>query len=146
MTTVERVVSGDPDRVWDVLSDGWLYPVWVVGATHMRDVDATWPEVGAQLHHSVGVWPLVVSDTTEVVESEPGRCLRLRARGWPFGEAEVHVRLTARGADTLVEIAEDVVTGPSAAVPQVLRRPAIKVRNVETLRRLAFIAEHRTKA
>ncbi|NUR09707.1 MAG: SRPBCC family protein [Nocardioidaceae bacterium] len=143
MTRNSRTVAATPDQVWDVLSDGWLYPVWVVGATRMRDVDATWPGIGAQLHHSVGVWPLVLSDSTEVLDSQPPRSLRLRARAWPLGEAEVLLTLTAQGAETLVEIEEDVVSGPGAMVPTVLRAQAVKVRNVETLRRLAFIAEHR---
>ena len=28
-----------PSAVWAVLADGWLYPVWVVGAARMREVD-----------------------------------------------------------------------------------------------------------
>jgi uncharacterized protein YndB with AHSA1/START domain len=146
MTHNERTIKATPEQVWDVIADGWLYPVWVVGATRMRDVDATWPGVGAHLHHSAGVWPAVISDSTEVLEVEPRRRIRLRARGWPLGEAEVELTLTAQGAETLVEIEEDAVAGPGSYVPSVLRRPVIKVRNVETLRRLAFIAEHRTKS
>ncbi len=72
MATNTREIRTVPDKVWDVLADGWLYPLWVVGATRMRDVDASWPAVGAQLHHSAGVWPLVLDDTTEVLEAEPG--------------------------------------------------------------------------
>ena len=145
MTHNSRTIKATPDQVWDVIADGWLYPVWVVGATRMRDVDPGWPKVGACLHHSAGVWPAVISDTTEVLECEPRQMILLRARGWPLGEAEVRLTLTAHGAETLVEIEEDAVAGPGSYVPSVLRRPAIKIRNVETLRRLAFIAEHRTK-
>jgi uncharacterized protein YndB with AHSA1/START domain len=145
MTRNSRLIKALPDQVWDVLSDGWVYPTWVVGATRMRDVDKTWPEVGSQLHHSAGVWPLVVSDSTEVLDSHPGHSLKLRARGWPIGEAEVTITLEAQGANTLVEIDEDAVAGPGALVPQPIRALAIKVRNVETLRRLAFIAENRVK-
>lgn len=143
MTTNSRTIKTVPDKVWDVLADGWLYPLWVVGATRMRDVDGSWPRTGSKLHHSVGVWPLVLDDDTEVLECEPGRFLRLRAKGWPLGEAEVTLTLTAAGADTLVEIGENVTSGPGRFVPEPLRSAAIKVRNVETLRRLAFIAEHR---
>src|SRR4051812_31581798 len=110
MTTNSREIRTVPDKVWEVLSDGWLYPVWVVGATRMRDVESTWPQVGAKLHHSVGVWPAVVNDNTEVLESEPGRYLRLRARGWPIGEAEVAITLTASGAHTVVQIVEKAVS------------------------------------
>lgn len=143
MTTNTRVLETTPDRVWAVLTDGWLYPLWVVGATRMRAVDETWPEVGSKLHHSVGVWPAVLDDNTEVLECEPGRFIRLRARGWPIGEAEVAIRLTAQGAGTLVSIDEEAVSGPGAYLPGPVKAVSIKVRNVETLRRLAYLAEGR---
>jgi uncharacterized protein YndB with AHSA1/START domain len=143
MATNTRVIKTVPERVWAVLSDGWLYPSWVVGATRMRDVDRRWPEVGAKLHHSAGVWPLVINDNSEVLECDPGRFLKLRARGWPLGEAEVSITLTAVGADTSVEITEKAVSGPGALVPPPVETVLIGFRNVETLKRLAFIAEHR---
>lgn len=145
MSTNTRVIKTVPDKVWSVLADGWLYPVWVVGATRMRDVDQHWPELGSKLHHSAGVWPLIVSDDTEVLEVRPRQFLRVRARGWPLGEAEVAITLSASGDGTLVEIVENVVSGPGALLPGVLTDPMIKVRNTETLRRLAFIAEHRVE-
>jgi uncharacterized protein YndB with AHSA1/START domain len=146
MATNTREIETVPDKVWEVLSDGWLYPVWVVGATRMRDVESTWPQVGARLHHSFGVWPAVVNDNTEVLESEPGRYLKLRARGWPIGEAEVAITLTAIGAHTLVQIDEKAVSGPGALVPGPLEAVLIKWRNMETLRRLALFAENRTSS
>lgn len=143
MATNTREIQTVPDKVWAVLADGWLYPLWVVGATRMRDVDSTWPQVGAKIHHSAGVWPVIVNDNTEVLESDPGRFLRLRARGWPLGEAEVAITLTATGPNTLVEIREKAVSGPGALIPGPIEDITIKWRNVETLRRLAFIAENR---
>ena len=144
MATNTRTVQTTPDQVWKVLADGWLYPLWVVGATRIRDVEQGWPAVGTKIHHSVGVWPAVIDDNTEVLACEPGRSLRLRARGWPLGEAEVEIQLTAQGAGTLVELFEDVVSGPGRFVPEPLKGASIKVRNVETLRRLALLAEGRT--
>jgi uncharacterized protein YndB with AHSA1/START domain len=143
MATNTREIKTVPDQVWAVLSDGWLYPTWVVGATRMRDVDATWPQTGAKLHHSAGVWPAVVNDETEVLESEPGRLLRLRARGWPLGEAEVRITLTPAGAHTRVEIEEKAISGPGAMIPEPVEGVMMKWRNSETLRRLAYVAENR---
>ena len=120
-----------------------LYPLWVVGATRMRDVDEHWPAVGAKLHHSAGVWPLVVNDTTEVLDLEPGTLLRLRARSWPAGEAEVVITLTPQGEGTLLEMQEDAVAGPDTLVPVPVRAPLIGWRNTEALRRLAAVAERR---
>jgi uncharacterized protein YndB with AHSA1/START domain len=143
MSVNERVFNASPQAVWNVLSDGWLYPLWVVGATRMREVDDNWPQAGSKLHHSVGVWPAVIDDYTEVLEVEPLRRLALRARGWPMGEAKVVLELEERGSTTNVRIIEDATAGPGMLVPAPLRHPMIKVRNVEALERLAHLVEGR---
>lgn len=143
MTVTTRTIEASPDRVWDVLADGWLYPLWVVGATRMREVDDGWPAEGTKLHHSAGVWPLVIDDNTEVLDVQPGQSLRLRARGWPMGEAEVLITLTPEGSATRIELAEDAVKGPGTLVPAPLRAAMIRWRNVEALDRLAHVAEGR---
>lgn len=142
---VRRTVHAPPEAVWDVLADGWLYTAWVVGASRMRDVDDHWPAVGARLHHSFGVWPAVLDDETQVVESEPGRHLRLIARGRPAGEAHVEIRLRPVAPDrTEVSIVEDVASGPGRVLPIPVRQPPIAMRNSEALYRLALVAEGRS--
>ena len=143
MISVERVLKTTPQRVWDVLADGWLYPLWVVGASRMREVEDGWPKVGSKIHHSVGAWPALINDDTEVTDVDPLHMIALRARGWPLGEAAISLHLTAQGAGTRVVMEEDAVSGPGRLVPLPLRAPGIKWRNVEALRRLAFIAERR---
>jgi hypothetical protein len=143
MSTNTRVVHATPDQVWHVLGDGWLYPLWVVGASRMRAVDDHWPAAGSRLYHSVGSWPLLIDDTTEVKEVTPGAMLRLRARAWPTGEAEVVIRLRAQGVDTEVEIEENAVAGPAALIPGLIEDPLLGWRNVEALRRLALLVEGR---
>ncbi len=145
MIRVERLTSASPDEVWRVLSDGWLYSGWVVGASRMRDVDEEWPATGAMLYHSVGGWPLLINDTTSVLEMQAERRLVLQARTWPAGEARVEVDLTPRDGGTLMSMAEDVTSGPAKLVPAPLRWLAIGPRNVESLRRLAFLAEGRSR-
>lgn len=143
-TVVTRVVNAPADVVWSVLSDGWLYATWVVGASRIREVDPDWPAVGSRVHHSFGIWPAVIDDISEVLVSEPGRELRLRAKGWPVGEAEVHLTLTPdRAEHTTVSIVEDATAGPGKLIPRPVRQLAIAPRNVEALRRLALIAEGR---
>ncbi len=144
MNVNERVMEASPEAVWQVLADGWLYPLWVVGATRMRDVDDHWPAVGARLHHSVGVWPGVLDDETEVREVEPMRRLVLNAKTWPFGEAMVSIELDDLGGRTHVTMREDVAGGPGRLVPFRLRAPVIRIRNVEALNRLAHVVEGRT--
>ncbi|MEI7059131.1 SRPBCC family protein [Nocardioides sp. CCNWLW239] len=143
MSTNHRLVHASPEHVWEVLSDGWLYPLWVVGASRLRDADKDWPNVGSQLHHSVGVWPLLLDDSTEVLECDPGSRLLLRARGWPVGAAHVEITVEPAGEDTEITIREQAVAGPGALVPRLVQDPLLTWRNVEALRRLAFIVERR---
>src|SRR5436305_10536712 len=132
MPVVDRGMAGDAHQVWDVLSDGWLFPVWVVGATHMRDVDDTWPAPGAQLHHEVGAGPMSLSDTTQVIESDPGRRLVLRARAWPVGEAVIEITVEPHPDGTFVRLAEGTSRGPAYLLDNPLQRKILKARNVET--------------
>ena len=145
MSTTTRTVSATPEQVWEVLADGWLYPLFVVGASRMREVDDTWPAVGSRLHHSVGTWPLLIDDTTEVLEVEEGRRLLLKARGCPAGEAHVEISLEPSGATTTVTMVEDATAGPGTLVPKPLRDAQLHWRNVEALRRLAFVVEGRAQ-
>jgi hypothetical protein len=143
MNAVTAHFSCPPDQVFAVLADGWLYPTWVVGASRMRDVDDAWPAEGAELHHSVGTWPALLDDTTSVVEWNPPSHVVLKARAWPMGTARVRLSVEASGAGCVVTIEEDAVEGPGRLVPKPLRAVAIRLRNVETLKRLAYIAENR---
>jgi uncharacterized protein YndB with AHSA1/START domain len=140
---VEDTVEATPDSVWRVLADGWLYPLWVVGASRVRDVDDTWPDPGSKIHHSVGLWPAVLDDETEVLECVPESMIELDARAWPGGVARVTVRLEAQGAGTHVRLIEDVVGGPGKLVPKPVRAPILAWRNRECLKRLAWLAERR---
>jgi uncharacterized protein YndB with AHSA1/START domain len=145
VSTTSRPVAATPEQVWEVLSDGWLYPLFVVGASRMRAVDDTWPAVGSRLHHSVGSWPLLIDDTTEVLEVEEGKRLLLLARGWPAGQAHVDISLQPSGDTTVVTITEDATAGPGTLIPKPLRDAQLHVRNVEALRRLSFLVEGRTR-
>jgi uncharacterized protein YndB with AHSA1/START domain len=118
---VQRWFNCSPEQVFAVLHDGWTYPVWVVGASRMRDVDHDWPAPGTRLHHSFGAWPLLLDDTTEVLEIEPGQRLVLEARGWPVGKAPVDISVKADGDGSLVSIDEDVTDGPAELVPEPVR-------------------------
>lgn len=140
---VSRYVEASPERVWAELSDGWMFTGWVVGASHIRGVDGTWPDAGARLHHQVGAWPLVVSDTTVVLESDPPRRLVLQARAWPMGEARVELHVAGEGSGTRVTMAESPTRGPAAVLHTRLQEAALRKRNIESLARLASIAENR---
>ena len=69
--------------------------------------------------------------------------LRLKARAWPAGHAEVVLRLQAQGQDTEVTMEESATGGPGALVPKLLQDPLLHARNDEALQRLAYLCEER---
>ena len=143
MGTVRQDFDCPIEDVLAVLSNGWLYATWVVGASRIRDVDADWPAAGSRIHHSAGVWPLVVDDSTIAVEWLPPHRMALQARGWPAGEASVTIDLEPLPEGCRVTISEDVTKGPFTVVPKPLRSAMLDFRNRECLRRLAFLATGR---
>jgi len=62
MATVTRDLQCSPAAVLAVLADGWTYATWVVGTSRIRAVESSWPEPGARVLHSFGVWPAVIDD------------------------------------------------------------------------------------
>jgi uncharacterized protein YndB with AHSA1/START domain len=143
LTTVDRHVDAPPERVFAALSDGWLLPVWVVGATHIRDVDENWPEPGSRAHHQVGPWPVSIADSTAVVDCEPPRRLVLQARAYPVGEARVDITVEPDGTGSRVVMAEAPTHGAARLLDNPLQRWVLAARNRESLARLAALAEHR---
>jgi hypothetical protein len=141
MSVNYRLIHTNPERVFEVLANGWLYPSWVVGASRMRDVDDAWPAEGSRLFHSFGVWPLLINDSTSVLEWDPPRHAMFKARGWPVGEAHVTIDVKPRGDGCVVRIGEDAVSGPGRFIPEPVRRMMLHARNTETLQRLAYLAE-----
>lgn len=143
MSLNTTTVRATPDEVWSVLADGWSYALWVVGASRIRSVDDTWPAEGSSIHHSVGVWPLLIDDRTTVLYSDPGRRIRLRARGWPLGEAEVDIVVRGSATGSEITIAEEPTAGPGVLVPDVINDAGLRWRNTETLRRLGYLVDNR---
>ena len=143
MAIVARTVQAPPDRVFAVLADGWSYSDWVVGTVHIRDVDEAWPQPGSKLHHKAGPWPLSLHDSSTVLSCTPDRELRLNAGLWPLGAAIVGIRLEPvdGGAATKVVIEEDFEAGPLLWIRNKVNDLILHRRNIETLRRLADIAE-----
>lgn len=146
MATNRRRVEASPDAVFAVLADGWAYAQWVVGSVLIRAVDEGFPGPGTRVHHSIGVWPLLLSDSTEVESWDPPRQAVLLARAWPTGAARVVVRCEPVADGTEVTIWEDAVAGPQRLVPRPLRTVALSLRNRESLRRLALLAEGRERS
>lgn len=133
-------------QVFAVLADPKTYAYWVVGADSIRDADASWPAVGAKLHHRVGVGPFKLNDNTEVLEVTKPVRLVLQARARPLGTARVILELIDLGDGTQVTMIE----GPGDRVSRLLHNPIadylLRRRNDEALRRLGKLAGERAVA
>lgn len=137
-------IAATRQAVWDVFSDGWSYTNWVVGASHMRAVDGSWPAEGSRLFHSAGVWPVLTRDETVVTACEPPRRLSMTARGRPLGEAAVVLELTDDGDGCLVTMHETPIAGPGKWLHSAVTDALLVRRNDESLARLAALCERRT--
>jgi uncharacterized protein YndB with AHSA1/START domain len=144
VATNQRFMPVPPEAIWDALADPGNYGYWVVGSKLIRDAEPGWPAPGTKFHHTIGFGPLKVSDHTVVLESEPPRLLKLRAKGRPLMTATVTLELVPRQSGTLVRISErpDGVFAVLALNPLV--HIATKLRNAESLMRLEELALRRT--
>src|SRR5664279_3568165 len=104
MSRTTRVMRCAPEAVFAVLEDGWTYATWVVGAARIRGVDPGFPAAGTAIHHSVGAWPLLLSDTTTVEQVDAPHDLTLRVRAWPAGDGIVRLTLRPSGLSTEVTL------------------------------------------
>ena len=143
LTPVELLVRATPERVFAVMTDAWLLPVWVVGATHIRDVDETWPAPGSLVHHQVGAWPLAISDSTAVVDIDAPSKFVLQGRAYPMGEVRIELTVSAEADGARVRMAEAPTYGPARVLDNPVLRWLLQARNRESLHRLAAIAENR---
>jgi hypothetical protein len=137
MARNRRVIqSAEPRDVFDVLRDGHTYGHWVVGTRMIRAVDEGWPQPGKRLHYTAGWWPLRKDDVTTAQAYEPDRRLQLEANAWPAGTAGIVIEAEQVPGGVAVTIDE----APARGLLKTLHNPAldlaVKLRNVETLRRL----------
>ena len=136
MARTEIVIDAPPQRVFAVLSDPGAYGEWVVGTRAIHGADPEWPAPGSALRHSVGAGPLVLSDRTYVVDSEPPVMLELRAQARPLPSAKVTLWLQPEGDGTRVTMIESPSRRALSALLGPLGHLALSLRNREALRRL----------
>ena len=141
MATTTSHFAATPERVFSVLSDPRSYEYWVVGSKEIRHWDEDFPARGTSFHHTFLIGPLPVRDATTVLEVEPPRRLKLRARARPTGIAHVTLEMTPKDGGTEVSITEVPVEGIAARLHNPLQAKLIQLRNVESLRRLKRLAE-----
>jgi len=147
VATVSVTIRATPAAVHAVLADGWAYAGWVVGASHVRAVQADWPAVGSRLFHARGTWPLLMEDHTVVEAVDPGRRLVLLAHGGRLGDARIELSLTPdgpNGGHTRVTMVETPVAGPGKWVHNPIADALLTRRNTEALTRLGCLVERPT--
>lgn len=146
MLTAEVTVPVRPERAFATLADGWLYASWVVGASHIGEVDPGWPAVGSRLHYRFGLWPVLISDTTVVRAIDPPHRLELEARLWSVGSARISFTLAEKSAGhTTIRMVERAVRGPAQLIPGPAQDLIFSVRNQESLDRLAAVIRARSQ-
>lgn len=136
MSFTAREIDVPPSTVFAVLADPTTYPHWLVGASDIRDVDENFPSPGTKFHHLVGVKPFVVPDSTEVIDVEPDRRLKLRVRTRPFVVAEATFELVGDTDRCVVTLTEVPAFRPLGDVVRPLLDPILHSRNHRSLARL----------
>ncbi len=140
MARSRRLILTPPEKVWDLLSDGYRYGEWVTGTRQVLDADPHWPAVGARLRVRVGVGPAVLDDSCVVRVCEPPRRLELEAKADPFGAARIAMRLEPWGDNTLFLLDWHPLRGPGTRMHGLPVDYLVAVRNGMMLTKLARIA------
>jgi uncharacterized protein YndB with AHSA1/START domain len=144
MAVNETYLEASPEDVWAVLSDPYAYPRWVVGSVRTVAADPAWPQPGSDFRVKVGTGLVNYTDRTVCKEIEPGRRISIHAGGGGVAGADVDITLTARGTGTVVTLHETPGgwSAPLRGLPPL--QWLIKLRNVESLRRLKRLGEARS--
>lgn len=129
------------ERVFAVLSEPRSFARWVVGSRMVRRADADWPAVGTAFDHTVGIWPIGLSDHSEVIECEAPGLLKLLVKARPFSRAYVTLALETVGNGTRVTMTEHAADVRSRLFFNRLTDPLVHWRNSVSLRRLKALAE-----
>ncbi len=109
-----------PERVFGVLEDPRSLAYFVVGSRNIRRFDPRWPELGTKVHHTIGLGPFAIRDTSEVVAVDPPSLLVLDARVRPLGALSVMFSISGGASGAMLTIEEHAVRG-------VLSWPVVRV-------------------
>lgn len=146
MAFTAREIEAPPSEVFAVLADPTTYPDWMIGASEIRDHDQNWPSPGAKFHHMVGVKPFVLADSTEVIDVEPDRRLKLRVRSRPLVVAEATFELVGDDERCVVTLTEVPAFRPFGDLVRPFADPVLHARNHRSLARLADVVHRRRTA
>lgn len=140
MSEARKIIPASPEAIFEVLSDPTTYADWVVGSQRIRWSEESWPEPGSRFGHQVGVGPVIVRDTTDVLECVPARKLVLRTRVRPLGEAVVEFTLHPHADGTEVVMRQTPSAGLLRKIDNRLLQRFNAARDRECLRRIEKLA------
>src|SRR4051794_22888149 len=147
MAFASREFPVTADEVFAVLIDPTTYPQWLVGAADMRGVDDDWPRPGSRFHHRVGFGPLTLADSTELLELEPDRMLKLGVRARPLISAVATFRLVGDEHRSVVTLEEEPAPRAIGNLVRPVLDPLTHVRNHLSLKQLdAFLGARSTSS
>jgi hypothetical protein len=141
MACASREIATSAHRLFEVLIDPWTYPSWLAGAANMRDVDDDWPRPGSKFHHTVGIGPFVIPDSSVMLGFETDRMLRLAVRARPLVSAVVVFSLLGDGDRCVVSFEEEPRIRMIGNLVRPVLDPITHVRNHHSLKRLAAFVE-----
>ena len=141
MAFTSRQINASPAAVFAVLVDPETYPQWLVGADRIRRVDPDWPAIGSKFHHVVGFGPLKIADSTEMIDIDEDRMLRLKVRARPFISAVTTLRVVGDSRRCVVTFEEEPAIRSIGNLVRPVLDPTTHVRNHRSLRRLAAVVE-----
>ena len=141
MAVNDIVVDAPPETVFGVLADPRCYAEWVVGAQHSGPLDQRWPQPGSRFRHVSGVPPLLIRDTTSVIDSQPPHHLLLLVHVRPLMSGTVELTVTPHARGSLVTMREEIRGGIGRITPRRLADAVIRRRNRVALRRLRDLAD-----
>lgn len=144
---VSTVLPAPAEKAFRLLEDPKSFERLVAGARRIRRFDARWPDPGTAIHHTVGIPPLLLRDSTTVTDVQPPSLLRLEAGIWPLGSLLVEFTFTPHPEGCTLTVREAPLAGP-IDLPG-LRRLAsggIKLRNLEICRRYRRLITDRDRA
>lgn len=141
-STSREMVASAPD-VFDVSIDPFTYPKWLVGASSIRYIGDNRPDAGSCFHHTVGIGPFRIPGVTESKEVQSTRMLKTRVPARPFIMAIAPFHLIKNAATSVVTLEEEPQLGMLNGLIRPLSDPLTRIRNHESLRRLADFVESR---
>ncbi|GGO87894.1 SRPBCC family protein [Wenjunlia tyrosinilytica] len=140
------LVNRPPQAVWAVLSDGERYKEWVVGTKQSWEVEGHWPSEGSSIGWTVDAGITTLRGSTVVRICEPGRRLELEALAGQLGSARISFQIMPWGGGALVIVDEHPLSGPGAALHNLVLDALLQLRHRRMLDRLAEVVESSTPA